>query len=312
MATLAPKLPVLHPFAGGYPGRGGQYVPTDADASDYLSRLAEADGASVEVGIAQAIEAFITGCKADNAGYSGDATRTNWDAIQASCIMCGARTLSGALVPLKGDAPTSYNFVEADYSRSGTPGLKGDGSTKYLDTGRAGDADGEDDYHQAVYETSGPTSFSNYPAYIGNNSAHIGVLTTGVTLYVRSRFSPSYDAVSYVAGGLLGVSREEASSYTFRAGETSQSFSRTSDTVNTQNQFVFAFASGASAASSLTDARIAFYSVGAALDLAKMDTRVTNLINGIKFHSLTGLLPNDYDPDTIAYIVSGIEAGGTL
>jgi hypothetical protein len=76
-----------------------------------------------------------------------------WDAIKASCILCGARTLAGALVPLVGTAPTNVadNFVSGDYTRGGaTPGLKGDG-TSYLDSGRANDADPQDSKHLAFF-----------------------------------------------------------------------------------------------------------------------------------------------------------------
>ena len=57
MTTLAPKLPYTHPFAGGYPRIGGQPLPTDPDAIDYLERVKAADGGvGVEVGVAMAIE----------------------------------------------------------------------------------------------------------------------------------------------------------------------------------------------------------------------------------------------------------------
>jgi hypothetical protein len=57
-------------------------------------------------------------------------------AIKASCILAGARTLAGALVPLAGAAPTNVGpFVSGDYNRK--TGLVGDGSTKYLNSNRA-------------------------------------------------------------------------------------------------------------------------------------------------------------------------------
>jgi hypothetical protein len=79
---------------------------------------------------------------------------TFWDALKASCILCGARTLAGALVPLAGAAPTNNNFVDADYNRE--TGLKGDGSTKYLDSNRANNADPQDDQHVCVYASALP------------------------------------------------------------------------------------------------------------------------------------------------------------
>jgi hypothetical protein len=119
------KTPVHAPFAGGYPYRGSQRLPSDPDALTYLAAVAAADGAPVEVGVATAVDDFFKGCKADG----------TFSALKAACILCGARTLAGALVPLAGDAPTNNNFVDADYNRE--TGLIGNGSTKYLDSSRA-------------------------------------------------------------------------------------------------------------------------------------------------------------------------------
>jgi hypothetical protein len=93
--ALASKIRYDHPYAGGYPGIGSQPLPTDADALDYLSRMATADGAGVEVGVATAVDAFIADSKALGV----------WNSIRASCILAGARTLAGALVPLKNEGP---------------------------------------------------------------------------------------------------------------------------------------------------------------------------------------------------------------
>jgi hypothetical protein len=97
----------------------------DRDALAYIRNVEAADGGYLELGVKKAIDTFVRGCKYDGI----------WDAIKASCILCGARTLAGALVPLAGAAPSNNNFVDADYNRE--TGLKGNGSTKYLDSGRA-------------------------------------------------------------------------------------------------------------------------------------------------------------------------------
>jgi len=93
--SLAAKLPYDHAYAGGFPGLGAQPLPQDADCLDYLGRMAVADGAGVEVSVANAVDAFISGAK--DAGV--------WDSIRASCVLAGARTLAGALVPLRDYGP---------------------------------------------------------------------------------------------------------------------------------------------------------------------------------------------------------------
>jgi hypothetical protein len=72
-------------------------VAYDADAQAYITAVETADGQALETGVRDAINAFVVGCKADGI----------WNAIKASCILAGARTLTGALVPLVGTAPTT-------------------------------------------------------------------------------------------------------------------------------------------------------------------------------------------------------------
>jgi hypothetical protein len=118
----------------------------DPDAAAYLRAVEAADGQALETPVKRAVDDFFRGTKADG----------TFSALKAACLLCGARTLAGALVPLVGTAPTNVadGFVEGDYTRGGaTPGLKGDG-TSYLDSGRANNADPLNDRHYSVYLTS--------------------------------------------------------------------------------------------------------------------------------------------------------------
>jgi len=94
----------------------------DADASTYIEAVEAADTQALETGVRYAINDFVIGCKNDGI----------WDAIKACCILAGARTLAGALVPLVGPDPNSFYFVAGDYNRK--TGLKGNGSNQYIDT----------------------------------------------------------------------------------------------------------------------------------------------------------------------------------
>ena len=117
-------------------------VGMDADAAAYIAAVEAADGQSLETATKQAIANFVDGCKDD----------LIWDAIKASCILSGARTLAGALVPLKGTAPTNFNFVSGDYDRK--IGLNGTGTNKYLSSNRANNADPQNSKHMATWKTS--------------------------------------------------------------------------------------------------------------------------------------------------------------
>jgi hypothetical protein len=272
--SLASKLPWTHRFAGGYPGIGSQPLPIDADAIDYLSRMATADGAGVETGVATAVDAFFRDAKA--AGV--------FDALKACCILAGARTLAGALVPVVGDAPTNVadGFVEGDYSR--TDGLTGDGATTYLDSGRAGDDDLQDDCHLALYVStiaSGSSAliaaFTNVPSAFGKQINS----TSFQDFFTRFNTSSTDDATSFQAG-FAGATRADGDRYFKRNNSSTREIVVASTGVSPEPVYVFASSLG-----QVSDASIAFYSIGDSLGsnpadgLAALDTAVTNLITAI-------------------------------
>ena len=297
--SLASLLPFRHRYAAGFPGLGSQAVPTDADALDYLDRMAAADGASVEVGVATAVDAFFADAK--ELGV--------FSSLKACCILAGARTLAGALVPVVGDAPAPNGFVSGDYSR--TAGLRDSDRTSYLDSGRDGDDDPQNDVSLAVFATSLPTVDPTF--YIGDGNGVAGANAIGATtsnnpfFYARSN-SADVDA-SAGAVGLIGTSRSTSTGFVGRSGGQSTPYTKTSQTPRTSNVAVFA---EGTVLSFKSDATLAFYSIGTSLSLEDLDTAVTNLINRLKFALLVGENPSGLDPDTIDYIVRGYEAGGSL
>jgi hypothetical protein len=204
------------------------------------------------------------GCKTDGI----------WNAIKASCILAGARTLTGALVPLVGNAPTNFNFVSGDYDRK--TGLVGDASTKYLDSNRNNNADPQNSNHNAFYaSTFGGTSISIMGAAdpFNENGANSMGLTADGSAFARNRTGTGL--VSTVATtGLLGTSRSSSGSYVFRHSSSNNTASQVSQTASNRNVLVFGRAITILAPSSL-----AFYSIGESLDLALLDARVTTLIN---------------------------------
>jgi hypothetical protein len=247
----------------------------DSDVNTYISAVEMADdGLALESGVRDAINTFITGCKADGI----------WSAIKASCILCGARTLSGALVPLVGAAPTNFNFVAGDYNRK--TGLVGNASTKYLVTNRAGNADPQNSNHIAVYASTAHSNAGNAGAYVttGGIGGLAGASDIGrsgsntANLFSRSRSSTSFaiDGAG-AATGFIGLSRSASASYSRRANGTSGFASVTSETPASPNYHIFRF----SDASGYCNGRLAFYSVGESLDLALLDTRITTLYNAI-------------------------------
>jgi hypothetical protein len=249
------------------PPAGGAY---DTDAQAYITAVEAADGQSLETAVKDAIDAFVVGCKADGI----------WSAIKASCILAGARTLTGALVPLVGAAPTNNGFVSGDYNRE--TGLVGNGSSKYLDSGRANNADPQNSQHMGVY-----VSTRGGPA--GSLQGYIGDLTSGQngSSYLYDEVTTSRTAAETtgslpVNSSFHGISRNASSSYLRRTNGTTTTITllATSETPTTGNIHVFRL--NRTSGNFLYGAhRLAFYSIGESLTLASLDTRITTLMSAL-------------------------------
>ena len=253
--------------------------PVDFDAINYIAAVEAADGQPLEEGVKQAIDGFVTGCKADGI----------WGALKASCILAGARTLNGALVPLAGDAPTNFNFVSADYDR--VTGLKGDGSTKYLRTGIRDTDTPQNSTHIAAFITELNTfSDGSYFVYLGTGRRVDGgtslLSSTPTSLGGKNKdgINPQDEPLTISANTFFGNSRTQSSSFTLRSEGVEATVSKSSMTA--LGRLVTVFGGGAAddtdAPFGITDARLPFYSFGEAIDLAALDARVSALMTEIE------------------------------
>jgi hypothetical protein len=242
--------------------RKGYIGTDDPDAEAYIAAVEAADEAespgvgALETATKVAIHSFVKGCKNDGI----------WPAIKASCILAGARTLTGALVPLVGTAPTSFNFVSGDYNRK--TGLVGNGSTKFLNSNRNANADPLNSFHLSAYiSTLGTGAFFGPTTTPGAYSSMSTVATRN-----RNGTPDSYTAVA----GFIGASRNNSSTYDRRNSSSTTTITRASVSADGGNTLVNGFSGTANGS-----ARLAFYSIGESLDLALLDARVTDLINAI-------------------------------
>jgi len=246
----------------------------DPDAQRYIESVNLADGNDLEPAIQIAINNFVLGCKQD----------AIWDAIKASCILAGARTLNGALTPLAGAAPTNPAgvFTSASYDRK--TGLVGNGTTQYLNTNRLTSADAQDNHHYSVYATS---TTNTTAGIIGGRSsaANVGtkqfnwVASTGSEFRCASSAASTISAVS-PASGFYGASRSASSSFIAKASNLSQSFLVSSDGLNSADFFVFA-RNTSGTAEIYSNWKLSFYSIGESLNLALLDARVAALMTAI-------------------------------
>ena len=246
----------------------------DPDVLAYIAAVEAADGQSLEEGVATAFTDFIVGCKTDGI----------WSALKASCILAGAKTLAGALVPLVGSSPTNNNFVSGDYNRS--TGLVGNGSTKYLDSNRSADSDGQNDSHLSAYQRAASSGIRTLIGCYRTTSSPVvnsALLTNGTAYFPRLNNSTS-NMSNQLKGntiGLFGATRSSSSNYQYKSGTGSvTTLNITSSAPAALNHYVFA-ANLDGSLYSVHGARISFYSIGSNIDLALLDTRVSNLMTDL-------------------------------
>jgi len=267
---LVGALPADHPYKLARPMTGDE-SDLDPDASAYIANVEAADGQPLEAGVRAAINEFVIGCKADpspNAGVS------NFQAIEASCLLMGARTLAGSLIPLKGAAPTNVGFIESQYSR--TTGLEGDRSA-YLNSNRNNNADPQDNNHNALYISS-----------IGAGIALMGagVIDAGTNSFLTSRLARNRSATGFTVSSLgapsfFGTSRNSSAEFFAKGSGSVETASLESETPVEQNLFIFSRQTAAGAPNQTTSSRLCYYSIGRAVDLAALDARITALRNAI-------------------------------
>lgn len=242
----------------------------DLDAWNYIYRVQNADGQDLEEGVIAAVLKFVAGCKTDGI----------WDAIKSCCVMAGARTLDGALIPLKGSDPTNVNFTPADYNRK--TGLKGDG-TKHIDSNRNSNADPQDSRHlyAKVSEPEASTLVFKYLIGMTNNYIRIGAGNTANTHAFRCSGTTDFYSNSIPSVGGLGVSRSNATQFNRMFYGTILTETSASVATSNGNQYVFSSnntTSGGTSPSTRSQSRLNFFSIGEAIDLSKLDSRVSTLM----------------------------------
>jgi hypothetical protein len=242
----------------------------DADARAYVNAVEQADRQTLEPAVTQAIVDFVAGCKADGI----------WGAIKASCILAGARTLAGALVPLAGPVPTNVGggFIDSDYNRK--TGLRGAATDKSLDSNRNTNADGQDDSHLSIYCTDIGGASGNVigSSTINASGASAIVRASNARIHTRSRNATvEILATNSFATGYIGHTRNASLEYSVltknsvTAAETSVSVTQGSQTPFNGNIIVLTGGTQ----------RIAYYSIGSNIDLALHSRRVATLISSV-------------------------------
>lgn len=239
----------------------------DADAAAYVALVEAADGQTLESGVRQAFDNFVIGCKADSI----------WTPLKSACILAGARTLTGALVPLIGTAPTNNNFVSGDYNR--VSGLIGDGTTKYLNTNRLDSVDPQNDHHASVYVSQAGGGYYLAGNLLINGPRAINPFVADIRFWSKSiSFTVSGGAS---ATGMIGLTRTTSTNCTIRVSGANSTQSIATNGNAAANVYLYARNGTSDVPAVFSNARLSFYSLGTNLDLAALDARLATLMSDL-------------------------------
>jgi len=243
----------------------------DPDAQAYITAVEEADNAQLEYPVVVAIDEFVRGCKADGI----------WPAIKASCILAGARTLQGCLVPLVGTAPTRFG-TEGGWNYNRKTGLAPNGTNNYLNSNRADRT--RNNAHIACFVSALNNATATFRPMMsnrldGDTNPQVTIAdrgTTDNTLDINMQGTASPFARPARTTGFIGGSRSISTSFGFRAGGVTSSLTAASNAVNSQPVLIYARPS-----LDFGTARLSFYSIGESLDIALLDARVIALMKAL-------------------------------
>jgi hypothetical protein len=260
--------------------------PTDQDALNYVLAVENIDGERLEQKVKIAIENFVVGCKNDGI----------WDSIKESCLIGGARTLEGALLPLRGNSPTNINFVSSDYNRkTGITSRYGD--LKSLKAGSKNLDYPKDNVHAAVYVTQPLDVWYDYYFFSvkldiaspgSSSNLKLNVLLEEFYFDLRKctfGSTPTYwnsDWTTETFSGLVGTSKPDSlsiqgrlngNSYTKILTPCTNSF-LTSRAYRQGDIYLLTNSPNSSFYYNYSPGTIGFYSLGENIDLAKLENRL--------------------------------------
>ena len=257
-----------------------------ADRDDWVSRVTAAGG-SVSSGTQAAVLTFCQSIY--SAGLRSSFLRLNLfcgSNLAASLVpLFRASSYSGAVVGNASD--TNVNFVSGDYSES--TGLKGNGSSKYLNTGVTPLLlPDRTSFHLAGSGAEFSTN-TNTATLVGTwDGTAAGLYTLESSILVSSSYfaafrsgtTSSYPSVASSAteSHLVGTRTTRNAAALYRGGSSvSTNTTAVSPSITTRNFLVFA-SSTSTGVSNYSPARMTSYSIGGGLTAAQVSAYSTALI----------------------------------
>ncbi len=264
-------LPVLEPVLSLRPRAGAAGV-SDPDAAAWIALVEAADGSPMAAANKTAVNDLVIGMKADASPNGGV---SNWQATTFMCLLAGPSTLAGALIPLRGVAPTGINLVGADQTR--LAGIAGDGASKLINSNRAGNADAQDNSSAWCWVSTFGSDIGANRAQFGNTASGVGgvILMLSVNGVAAGRMKTTADssitASGVPAAGIWGMSRNSPSSFDYIIGAGTVQSIATVSTGNSTNNVHFLGRGGGTV---YTLSRLGVIGLGAAVNLTTMKSRM--------------------------------------
>ena len=231
-----------------------------AEAQNYFDRLDTA-GDTTYTAYKQPLANYIDSLVTLGGAY--------WDDMKSAASFVGVG-IQGVTVPLRDGmtVPTNNNFVAGDLDQ--LTGLKSDGTTKTVTTGLLGTALAQNDASISCYITGAHTVGSQFLIADSGTATRLRYNTTvSINSITGSTFGTT-------PSGLFGANRTDASNVDVRNNGTTYADTVASIAGSATELGVFGKGSVAS-----TDARLATYHAGPALDLATLEGLQDTLITEI-------------------------------
>ena len=243
--------------------------------ASYFSRLVAA-GDTTHVAYKAPLTNYITSLVELGGAY--------WDTMLSATSFVGVG-IEGITVPLKDGMPaiTNNNFVAGDLNQ--LTGLKGNGSTKYLDTGTKFNDAPQNDFSMSVNATETILEGSGgyylvWQSFVDGVSQIASLNDAGVSnneLSIRCQNRPGDIIVDQGSiEDFTGINRTSSTGYLVQYGASSATITQASQAPANQTVSVFG-----SSANIRTDARLATYHIGHALDLPTLRGLQATLLSEI-------------------------------
>ena len=246
----------------------------DRGVLSYLEVVELSEGRTLESSIKGAILRFVNNL----------ISASLWEKIETMVLMCGARTVAGAMIPLKGTYPQSSSVSDLLYDYDRIAGIKPITSGSFFSTNVTGTVLREADNHMAAYVVENVSGTYNY-ALMGNSPTATGGMAIARSASENSfksrnkNSSTNTTAAPYWTGpSLVGMSRGNSSEYTVRVGNESRTV--TAGTVTPSfdaSRVINMFYDGGTVASGLfvnSNYRVPIYSFGRDIDLALLEEKI--------------------------------------